>query len=60
VIALKENGELEDCIARKSKAESIPYSITKRVKERLRKEAEIKMEKSWERFTYQKLITLIN
>ena len=52
VIALKENGELEDCIAQKSKAESIPYSITKRVKERLRKEAGIRMEGSWERFTY--------
>jgi len=60
VIALKENGELEDCIARKSRKKGIPSSITKRVKERLRKEAEIKMEKSWERFTYQKLITLIN
>jgi hypothetical protein len=38
VIALRENGELEDCIARKYRAESIPSSITKRVKERLRKE----------------------
>ena len=52
VIALKENGKLEDCIAQKSKAESIPYSITKRAKERLRKEAGIRMEGSWERFTY--------
>jgi len=37
VITLKENGGLDDCIDKKSKAESIPYSITKRVKERLRK-----------------------
>jgi len=38
VIALRENGELDDCISQKSRAESIPSSITKRVKERLRKE----------------------
>ena len=29
-----------------------PSSITKRAKERLRKEAGIRMEGSWERFTY--------
>jgi len=44
LIALKENGELDDCIAQKSKAESIPYSITKRAKKRLRKETGIRME----------------
>ena len=52
VIALKENGELADCIAQKSRKDGIPSSITKRAKERLRKEAGIRMEGSWERFTY--------
>ena len=52
VIALRKSGELEDCLAQKYRAESIPSSVTKRVKERLRKEVGIRMEVFWERFTY--------
>jgi len=37
VIALRENGELGACISRQYRKESIPSSITKRVKVRLRR-----------------------
>ena len=47
VIALRENGELEDCISRQYRKESIPSSITKRGKERLRKEVKDLREDVW-------------
>lgn len=47
VIVLRENGELEDYISRDYKKESIPSSLTKRVKERLRMEVRNSKEDSW-------------